>query len=362
MEAAFGGGENDGGVIEKEEVLLHPAGEFGEGGHFLFGPAVFFGAAFHFLVAGFFDFFRDQVPFVDDDDAGFAGLDDFAANLFVLPKDARFGVENKDDDVGAGDGILRAFDAEEFDGVIDAAFLADASRIDEQVTLANAFGFDFEGNVDGVASGAGNGADDDAFGFGEGVDDGRFANVGAANDGEFHRVTVIAFIAFPFRNELESGLHELGNAAAVNRAHGKNGVDAEAGKIGSGRFRAISINFVNGEENRFAGDAEAAGDFLVERGEAFLDVDDEDDDVGGFDGEFDLFDGGGGDDVGGFFAADEADATGIHEGEAAAVPFGFGGDAIAGDARFVMNDGDAAADNPVKKGGFSDVRATDNGD
>ncbi len=36
VEAAFGAGEDDGGVVEEEKVFLHPTGEFGEGGHFLF--------------------------------------------------------------------------------------------------------------------------------------------------------------------------------------------------------------------------------------------------------------------------------------------------------------------------------------
>ncbi len=286
----------------------------------------------------------------------------FAADFFVLPKDAAFGVEDEDDDVGAGDGVFGAFDAEEFDGVIDASFLADAGGVDEDVTLANAGGFDFEGDIDGVAGGAGDGADDDAVGLGEGVDDGGFADIGAADDGEFEGVTVVAFVAFAFGDEFEGGVHEAVDAAAVDGADGENGFEAEAGEVGGAKFGAVGIDFVDGEENRFAGSAEAAGDFFVEWAEAFLDVDDHDDDVGGFDGELDLFDGGGGDYVGSFFAANKADAAGVHEGETAAVPFGFSGDAIACDARFIVNDGDAASDDAVKESGFPDIGASDDGD
>ena len=56
-------------------------------------------------------------------------------------------------------------------------------------------------------------------------------------------------------------------------------------------------------------------DFAVERHDAFLHVDDEDDDVRGFDGQFHLFERGLDDDVVGFFAAQQADAAGVHERE-----------------------------------------------
>ena len=55
--------------------------------------------------------------------------------------------------------------------------------------------------------------------------------------------------------------------------------------------------------------------FAVERHDAFLHVDDEDDGVRGFDGDFDLFERGLDDDVVGFFAAQQTDAAGVHERE-----------------------------------------------
>jgi hypothetical protein len=112
----------------------------------------------------------------------------------------------------------------------------------------------------------------------------------------------------------------------------------------------IGIDFINGDEHRFAAAAEAFGDFTVERDDAFLDVDDEDDDVGGLDGEGDLFDGGLDDDVAGFFAAKQPDSAGVNESERASAPFGFGADAIAGDARLIVDDGDAASDDAIEQG------------
>lgn len=46
-------------------------------------------------------------------------------------------------------------------------------------------GDDIEWDVDGIAGGAWERADDDARGLGEGVEDGGFADVRSADDGEF---------------------------------------------------------------------------------------------------------------------------------------------------------------------------------
>ena len=43
-------------------------------------------------------------------------------------------------------------------------------------------------------------------------------------------------------------------------------------------------------------------------------------------------------------------------------PFRLGGDAVAGHPGLVMDDGDAAADDPVEQGGFPDIRTADDGD
>ena len=45
-----------------------------------------------------------------------------------------------------------------------------------------------------------------------------------------------------------------------------------------------------------------------------------------------------------------------------AMPLGFGADPVAGNTGPVMDDGDAAASDPVKEGGFADIRASDDGD
>src|SRR5437868_6844157 len=103
----------------------------------------------------------------------------------------------------------------------------------------------------------------------------------------------------------------------------------------------MSVHFVHRDQHWFATMTEPRGSFAVERHDAFLDVYDEDDDIGGFNGDLYLFEGGTNNVVVGLFAPEQTDATGVHEGEGLAAPFSLGGNAISGDAGLIVNDGDA---------------------
>src|SRR5258707_11583146 len=164
-------------------MFLNPFAKLGQSGHELRGVAVFPSAALDFLLACFANGFFHEIPFVDNDDAGFAFFNDFVGDFLVLLGNSRFGIEDKNGNVTPGDGILGAFDAEEFDRIIDAPGLAHASSVDENIRLANSFRFYFERDVNRIASRAGNRADDDAGGLGQGVYNGGFADVWTADDG-----------------------------------------------------------------------------------------------------------------------------------------------------------------------------------
>ncbi len=56
------------------------------------------------------------------------------------------------------------------------------------------------------------------------------------------------------------------------------------------------------------------------------------------------------------------EAAGVDEFEAVAVVFGFGADAVAGDADLFVDNADAAADEAVEECGLADVGAADDGD
>jgi len=93
-------------------------------------------------------------------------FNDFVGDFFVLLGNSRFGIEDKNGNVTPGDGILGAFNAEEFDRIIDAPGLAHASSVDQNIRLADAISLDFKRDIDSIASCAGNRADDDAGGLG----------------------------------------------------------------------------------------------------------------------------------------------------------------------------------------------------
>ena len=367
MKARFGGREDDGRVVEEEHLLLHPRGEVRERRHLFVGRAgnLFCEAPVDDLFTGLADGLFHQVPLVDHDDARLAELLDLAGDLLVLGRDARLGVHDEDGQVATLDRLVRSLHAVEFHRVADPRALPDAGGVDEQVTLADAVGLDVEGHVHRVARRSGDRADDDALRFGQGVDDRRFADVRPADDGDLERLVHFRPI---FNGGLVGGKtekhlgHELVDAHAVDGRDGENLVESEGRKLARAEVRAVVVHLVDGDEDRLVGGAEAVGHFLVQGHDPLLHVDDEDDHVGRLDGQTDLVDRGLLDHVLALLAAEQADAARVHERERPAKPFGFGGDTVPRHAGLVMDDGDAAARDAVEKGGFADIRATDDGD
>ena len=147
----------------------------------------------------------------------------------------------------------------------------------------------------------------------------------------------------------------------MDRADGKNFVEAERGEFRGLGFDARGIDFVDGDQHRFGAAAQTLGGLAIERHDTFPHIDHQDDDVGGFDGELHLFEGRFDDDIIRLFAAQQSDAAGVHQRERSAAPFGFGADAVAGDARLIVNDSDAASDNAIKESGLADVWAANDG-
>ena len=120
---------------------------------------------------------------------------------------------------------------------------------------------------------------------------------------------------------------------------------------------ARAVDLVGAEHDGLAGPAQQLDDGLVGVGGADRGVHDEDDRVGGLDRVLGL----GGD--GGVDAEDVLlPAAGVDDLEAAACPLGLVGDAVAGDAGLVLDDGLAAADDAVHQGRLADIRAADDGE
>ena len=156
--------------------------------------------------------------------------------------------------------------------------------------------------------------------------------------------------------------HQIDDAFAMDGADRENFVETEFVEFEGRDFDALSVDLISGDDYGFAGATKFVGDFAVEGNNTFLDVGGENDDVGGFDSEINLIEGGLGDDVGGFLAAEQADTAGIDEREGITAPFGFGGDAVAGDAGDVVDNGDAPAHNAIKQSRLADIRPAHDSD
>ena len=343
-ELFFAGGDGDqGGVVEEEEFAAHAFLQ-------LFQAVLLFGAG---VV---------EVELVHDEEAGFALLEDELGDFAVLHFGAVGAVDDEEAEVGAFDALEGLLDAVDFDGGVDFGAAADAGGVDELVVAAVEGGVD----VEGVAGGAGDFADDGALLAEDGVDEGGFAGVRAADDGDFEGADVFAGfgfggLAFGFGFEVEAvadGFDEEVDADAVDGADFGLLGEAEFAEFASAKAAAGGVGLIADEDDGFAGFAEDAGEFGVDGGDAFGDVDDEEEEVGDFEG-----DGGFGLDLGGEDVVGiGADAAGVHDFEDGGAAAAFGGDAVAGDAGHVMDDGDVFSGEAVEEGGFPDVGTSDDGD
>lgn len=342
--AGFGGDGDEGCVVEEEEFATDVGFEFLETG-------------LHFAV------WVVEVEFIGDDEAGFVFFDDDGGDFAFLGGDAAGGVDDEGDDVGAADAAFGAADGVGFDGVIDLGLTADAGGVHEEEGVAAVI---VEG-VDGVASGAGDFADNGAFVVEDGVEEGGFADVGAADDGEADAARVgVGVVVFGvgigwFGGWAEGGfdgVDELGDAPAVFCAEAADGFEAEACEVCGDEVVFGVVGFIDAEDDWFALAAELFGDALVDGVHAGEGVDDEDDEVGGGDGDVCF----GADDGAEVVVEGGSDAAGVHDGDGEGSVFETGGEAVAGDAGSVVDDGDAAAGEAVEEGGFADIGAADDGD
>src|ERR1039458_6145884 len=123
----------------------------------------------------------DEVPLVDDDDDGAAGLVGVTADVGVEGVDAFGGVEDEERDIGGLEVLAGHDDGELLGHELGLALAADAGGVDETEVVAGA-GDDF---IYSIPSCTGYRTDDGAVGAGEGVEQGGLADVGTADDGDF---------------------------------------------------------------------------------------------------------------------------------------------------------------------------------
>ena len=163
------------------------------------------------------------------------------------------------------------------------------------------------------------------------------------------------------RRDVGQHLHDLveqvGDAAAVDRRDRVRLAETQVPQRGGLGLVAGVVDLVGDEEDGLAALAEQLHDVLVGRGRADHRVDDEQHDVAEVDRDLGLR-GDGRVDAAGVGLP----AAGVDEREAAVHPLGLVRHAVARDARGVLDDGLAAAEDAVHERGLADVRAPDDRD
>ncbi len=279
---------------------------------------------------------------------------DEAGDFFVLRGDASSGIDHEDAEVGSADAGLGAHDAEDFHGIGHFAPGSDAGRIDEEIRIA----MPFVGDVDGVAGGSGDIADQGALVFEESVCEGRFPDIWSAYDGDFYGIGGGAFLEWSgWREKTLHPSNQGKDAPVVFSADSDVVFEAQLTEFSGMRGMLLHINLVDDQDNRFSNAAQLAGEIAIERSESGLAIDDEEKDIGRDDGEID-------------FRVDlftelcvdlGADAAGVEEGEGCVSKFTGAGDAVPRDAGAIVDDGDFAAGEAIKEGGLPDIGSSYDG-
>lgn len=301
----------------------------------------------------------EQVVFVHHQDAGLFGFQDELGDLAILHLGSACAIDDEEAEVGAADALQGLLDAEDLNLRINAIAAANAGGVDELVVATVVSAID----VHGIARGPGDLADDGALLLEDGVDEGGFTSVGTADDGDFHRPIrrfggAMYGVLGRESQALGNDIDEVVDSQAMDGADFGEVAEAQLGELGGAHATVLGVGLVADEDDGLLGAAEDEGELVVHGIDALDDIDHKDEEIGDFErnGSFDLnlF----GEDVLGF----GSDAAGVHEFEEFGATAALGGDAVAGDARHVVDDGDVLAGEAIEEGRFPDVGATDNGD
>ncbi len=330
---------DEGSVVEEKQFAADVRGRF-------------------FQPGGFVGTWVIEVEFVQNDQAGFFFLHDQLGDFPVLSGDAFGEVDHQDAKVAAADRLFGAHRGKDLDRVVALATGTQTGGVDQ----GEIFVLERIGKVDRVAGGAGDAGNDRAFILQDGVHQRGFAGVRFADDGELDADFFRDFgDGFSFGNERsDDGVDFIAELAEISAVFGgdKNaGTESEAGEIGESRFVFGIVDLVEDEQHWGFGFAELLGKRLVDRREAVVGINDKKDQIRRFhrDVRFDRH-----------LIAEtvvdiRTDTTGIDQRARSDGGFRRSRDAVAGDAGLVMDDRNLSPGEAIEERGFSDVRASDNG-
>lgn len=300
-----------------------------------------------------------EIEFIQNDEAGFFLFKDKLSDFAILGGNTFREVDDEHAEIGAADGFFGTDGGEDLDGVIAFATRPEAGGVDKGKIFASV-GIR---KIDRIASGAGDFGNDGPFVLEDGVDKRGFSGVGFADHCEFDPDLFGDFHAFfgldvkGFDDGIDF-IDEFGEVATVFCGNEHAIREAKRGEIGEGGFVFVVIDLVEDEKDWWFGFAEFLRERLVDGGEAFLGIDNEKDEIGRLHCDVGLHS----DLFAKAIVKRCADAACIDERAGMGGEVTGRGNAIAGDAGLIVDDGDFPTRKAVKERGFPDIGATDDGD
>ena len=329
--AGLGANEDDGGIGHEAEVLLQ-----------LFAHGV------HRVAV-----LLDSVPLVDGDDACLALLMRVARDLGVLLGKADRGIDHDNADTAALDRGQTAQNAVALHAALHLAALAQTGGIgkDELAVLV------LDHCVDGIAGGACLVGNDEAVFAQNMVDQAGLADIGAADDSNGDAVIGVLFLLLKIEVSAD-GVQQVTGAVAVYAGDRDQLAEAEAVKIIQlHRGLADLVALVDGQHHGLAAAHQHTGNILILRRHTGGQLSHHDDAVGGVDGQLGLLT-----HVGQQAVINAGlDAAGVHQQELVAGPFAIAEDTVAGNARRVLDNGEALAGQLIENSGLAHIGAAHNG-
>ena len=207
--------------------------------------------------------------------------------------------------------------------------------------------------VDGIARRARDVADDDALLTHECIDKRGFADVRTADNGDADLIRLFLFLR-PFGKERHESIEQIAEIHDV-RSRNRHGIaKAEVVELVDVRLLLWRIDLVHGQEHGRLRRAQHLADFLIGKRQTCATVNEKEDDVRLLHGDLRLLAHRAQDDI----ARIEFDASRIDHREFLAEPFGIKVDAVARDARQIIDDGHALPAQFIEERGLAYVRAS----
>ena len=276
-----------------------------------------------------------------------------ARHLGVLLGKADCGVDHNDADTAALHCGQTAQNTVALHAALHLAALAQTGGIGKD-KLAE---FVLHHRVDGIAGGACLVGNDEAVFTQNMVDQAGLADIGAADDGNGDAVIGVLFLLLKIEVRTD-GVQQVTGAVAVNARDRDQLAEAEAVKIIQLHRRlADLVALIDSQHHGLTAAHQHTGNILILRRYAGGQLSHHDDAVGGVDGQLGLLTHVGQQPV----INAGLNAAGVHQQELMAGPFAIAEDTVAGNARRVLDNGEALAGQLIENGGLAHIGAAHNG-